>query len=124
MDPITMAIVGALGKLGESVILDAYQALKAAIAIKCGLDSDVVDAINHLEQKPASAGRRQIVQEEVEAAEILDDPTIAKLAQVLLQARLGSVSGERSVVHQIAGDNVIQIGSVGGDINIQGSDNL
>jgi hypothetical protein len=68
MDPISLAIIGALSKLSESVIKDSYEALKAAIARKFGIDSDISHAVDQLEKKPESTRRLETLKEEVETA--------------------------------------------------------
>lgn len=121
MDPITLAIVAALGKLGENVIKDAYDALKAAIAHKCGVDGDLTKAVEGLEKKPTSAGRKETLKEEVAAAEADQDREIVRLAQNLLD-KLGELEGQpkgSTTIKQQAGDNAIQVGQVGGDVNIK-----
>ena len=73
MDSITMAIVAALdaGVVGDTVEADqqaaveAYEALKAALSQKFGADSDLSDAIDKLEKKPESFGRKEVLKEEV-----------------------------------------------------------
>ncbi len=118
MDPITLAIVNALGKLSENVINDAYQALKAAIAHKCGVDSDLVKAVESLEKKSDSAGRKETLSEEVAAANADKDPDILKAAQILLD-KLEDRPSSSTIVNQQARDNAIQIGQVGKDVNIK-----
>jgi hypothetical protein len=76
MEPITFtAIVAALsagvatgaGKVVENTLVDAYQGLKAALKRRFGDNSEVVEAVDKLEQKPDSEGRKTALQEEVEA---------------------------------------------------------
>jgi hypothetical protein len=121
MDPITAAIVGALANLGAGVVKDAYDALKAAIAHKCGVDSDVVEAVENLEKKPESAGRQATLQEEIVATKLDKDADILKISQALLDKldELQSQSGSSTVIKQQAGDNAIQIGQVGRDVNLK-----
>ena len=85
MDPITTAIVTATAAVGSSAIKDTYSALKALLKKKFGEKSDLVEAVNKLEAKPQSNGRKTIVQEEVETAKANDDPEIVQLAQSLLE---------------------------------------
>ena len=84
MDPITTAIVAALANLSKDAIKDSYGALKLALKKKIGSESDLVDAIDNLEKKPDSEGRKISVQEEVEMAKVNDDPDIIRFAQDLL----------------------------------------
>lgn len=97
MDPITSAIVQALAiALGNNVIKDGYEALKAALKKKFGEDHDVVDAVNKLEKKPDSEARKASLQEELETAKVNDDPEIVKLAQELLKQIKPEESGATS----------------------------
>jgi HetE-like protein len=99
MDPITLAVVSALAKLSENVIADAYQALKAAIAQKCGVDSDVTQALENLEKKPDSNGRIETLKEEVVAAKIDQDQDLLNAAQALL-SKLKDVPGGQTIINQ------------------------
>ncbi|NES87694.1 MAG: hypothetical protein F6K10_43790 [Moorea sp. SIO2B7] len=82
MDTITTAIIAALSK---NAIKDSYNVLKAALKKKFGEKSDLVDAVDKLEKKPDSEGRKAMLQEEVEIAKVNDDPDIVKLAEELLK---------------------------------------
>ena len=116
MDPITLAIVAALAKLSENVISDAYQALKAAIAQKCGVDSEVVKAIESVESKPDSSGRKETLKEEVANAKIEQNPELVQLANDVL-ARLKEVPGGQTIINQnVSGSNHTFSGS--GDVTI------
>ncbi len=63
MDPITTAIVAALAALSKDAIKDSYNALKSALKKKFGSESDLVDAVDKLEKKPDSEGRKSMVQD-------------------------------------------------------------
>ena len=73
MDPITTAIVAALGagaisgltEAGKIGITDAYQILKDLLAKKFGVWSQVALAVDHLEAKPDSTARQGGLQEEI-----------------------------------------------------------
>ena len=97
MDPITLAITGALGSLGVKVINDAYTAFKAALQQKYGLDSDLVETVKKLEEKPDSKARQAMLQEEVETAKVNDDPNFHQLAQDLLD----KLNSEQAQVSQV-----------------------
>jgi hypothetical protein len=92
VDPVTAAIVAALavgvaggaGKVGEKILVDAYEALKKAIKHKLGADSTVAKAVESLEAKPDSTARRQVLNEEVTAANIDKDHDILKGANDIL----------------------------------------
>jgi hypothetical protein len=121
MDPIMLAITTALGNLGATAINDAYQALKAALQKKYGVDSDLVDAVNQLEKKPKSESRQGVLQEEIEATGISKDEKFLKLAQALLKEVKSQPGGEEKVqqiINQsVKGDRNIFSGS--GDVTIK-----
>ena len=118
MDPITTAIVLALGKLSENVILDSYNALKAAIAYKCGLNSDIVKAIDELEKKPGSTGRKETLKEEIAAAEVSRDDEILNVAKSLLEKIEAQSDSKQTTqgIQRVVGDK--NIFSNTGDVNV------
>lgn len=120
MDPITNAIVAALGNLGATVIKDAYNALKAVIAHRYGGDSDLAKAVENLERKPDSVGRQETLKEEVQVAKADRDPEILNVVQALLDKldQIDQKPGSSTVIKMKARDNAIQIGQVGGDVEI------
>lgn len=105
MDPVTTAIVAALAtgvasgmtKFGESVIVDAYEALKTALKQKFGVDSNLAEAVNNLENKPDSAGRKETLREEVISAKADQDPDVLKAAQALLDQLKAQPDGEQHI---------------------------
>jgi len=108
MEPITVtAIVAALsagvamgaGKVVENALVDAYQGLKAALKRKFGDDSEVVKAVDQLEQQPDSEGRKGMLQEEVEAVGADEDPDIRQAAQQLLELLKVQPGGEEHIQH-------------------------
>ena len=100
MDPLTTAIVAALASdLTKTAIKNSYNALKNALKKKFGSESDLVEAVNGLEKKPDSEGRKATLQEEVENAKVNDDPEIIQLAQDLL-AQLKEQPGGQQVITQ------------------------
>lgn len=109
MDPITLAITGALANLGQQVIRDAYTALKAALLEKYGPKSELAGAVNHLEQKPDSKARQGVLQEEVAGARADQDAGLLRLTNELLD-KLKATSGAQTAVHQ--------------DVRIQGNGNI
>jgi hypothetical protein len=116
MDPITTAIVTAIAtNLGQGVVKDAYEALKSAIKQKFGRDSEVVSAVDGLEKKPDSAGRKATLEEEVKNAKVSEDSEILQLAQELLKKINSEQTGTSNYSNQVAGD--MKIGIQG---NIQG----
>jgi hypothetical protein len=109
MDPITTAIVAALttavakgtGAVGERVLPDAYTALKAALRRKFGEQSDVAKAVDGVEARPDSAGRKQTLAEEMAAAKADQDPDLLKAAQALLEQVEAQPGGERHIQEAI-----------------------
>jgi disulfide oxidoreductase YuzD len=120
MDPITTAIVTAIAtNLGQGIVKDAYEALKAAIKQKFGNDSEVVSAVDGLEKKPDSAGRKTTLEEEVKNAKVSEDSEILQLAQELLK----KINSEQTVTGEsyqlnVGGDFT----GVGRDVDTGGGD--
>ena len=102
MDAITAAIVVALANLSKDVIKDSYNALKSAISQKFGSKSDVVDAIDRLEKKPDSEGRKATVSEEVELAKVNEEPEIVRLAQDLLEQLKDTPEGQQVITQNVS----------------------
>jgi hypothetical protein len=123
VDPITAAVIFAVGKLGERVINDGYNALKAVLSRKWGANSDLMNAVYQVEKKPESIGRRNSLSEEVLATNAHQDTEVLKIAQDLLN--IIQVSSNISIPNaQQTGDRNILVGQIiGRDVNIvQGSD--
>ena len=128
MDPITGAIVAALAagvisgatEVGKKMIVEAYDALKAAIKQKCGAEGDLVQAVETLEQKPDSGARQAVVAEEVTGANLAADAELVKLAQALLDALKDTPAGEEALskYHIEAQDS--EIGVIGDRAHIEG----
>lgn len=103
MDPITTAVVAALASdLTKTAIKNSYNALKSALKKKFGSDSDLVEAVNGLEKKPDSEGRKATLQEEVEIAKVNDEPEILQLAQVLLDQLKEQPTGQQVISQTIS----------------------
>ena len=115
MDPITTAIVAALAagvttgvtEVGKKTIVDAYNALKAILKRKLGQDSELLMAIQSLETKPDSVGRKTMVQEEVAATKADQDPEILGTAQSLLD-KIEARSGGEKHVQTAIGSHIAQ----------------
>lgn len=113
MDPISAAIIAAVATgLAAPPIADAYQALKRLLTHHFGSDSGIVMAVNTLEEKPDSGARRNMVQEEVSAADATMRPEILAAAQELL-AQVKAAGGETPAIAAFssgitAGGNVRQ----------------
>ena len=117
MDPITTAIVAALANLSKEAVKDGYGSLKAALKQKFGSESDLVDAVNKLEKKPDSEGRKATLQEEVEMVKVNDDPDIIRLAQDLLD-KIKEQSGGQLIISQTQTNTVIGV-TVGRDFEFK-----
>ena len=119
MDPITLAVVSALGKLSEQAVQDGYQALKAVIVKKFGAEGKLPRSVQELEQEPNSKGRKYTLEEQVASVGAHKDPEVLNAAQTLL-ALLEKSQGRpvhSTVIKQQAGDNAFQMGQVGRDFN-------
>ena len=118
MEPITTALVAALGKLAEPAVKDAYEGLKALIVRKLGAKHPVVDAVGSLEKKPDSAGRRETLGEEITSSTAAADAEIVAAARALLE-NVQKQGGSQDIVQQnVTGNRNIFSGT--GDINIGG----
>jgi|GEM_PF-2436473 len=110
MDPITLALVSALSaglvsgitKIGESLVGDAYKALKTALGRKFGKRSEVLKAVQGLESDPKSVRAQDALAGSVKSAKADQDRELLGLADRL--------SREVINLHQSAGDHAIQIG--------------
>lgn len=110
MDLITTALVSALAtglvsgvtKIGESLIGDAYQALKTAISKKFGKKNKVVQAVKELESDPRSVRAQEALSRSMREAGADRDRELLQLAEHLIQTVIN--------INQSAGDHAIQIG--------------
>jgi len=109
MEPVlTTALLSALAvgaasgvtEASKNAITDAYFAVKALLVRKFGPKSNLVDAVEKLEVSPASAGRKQVLQEEVDAAKADQDPEIVAAARELL-SRIKAVPGGEQHIHNV-----------------------
>ena len=118
MDPVMTAIVAALSAgaisgitdTAKAAIGDSYSKLKALVTKKCGASSDIVQAIDKLEAKPQSQGRKETLQEEIATAHLEQDDEIFAVAKHLLtlvqpqQADLGKYSIQNNA--PVQGQNI------------------
>jgi hypothetical protein len=96
MDPITAAIVaaisaGAIGGLtdvSKTALADAYGKLKALLTKKLGKESEVMQAIEQVEAKPASDARKALLAEEVTAVKADQDSELLAGARAVQQILL------------------------------------
>jgi hypothetical protein len=117
MDPITTVIIAAVTSLSKDVIKDSYDALKAGFKQKFGEKSDLVDAVDRLEQKPDSEARKATVKEEVETAQVNQDPAILKLAQDL-HDKIIEQPGGQEIINQTQTNTVSGV-TVGGNFEFK-----
>ena len=94
----TGAIAGATDT-AKSAIADAYQGLKSLIKKKFGNDSDAAEAIDKLEAKPDSDGRKQTLAEELKAVNSNSDPELVCAAQSLLDRHRSSRPWQLGACH-------------------------
>lgn len=121
MEILLTAILGALAKLADGAVSDAYEGLKALIRRKLGADGGLAGAIESVEQRPESDARRAVLAEEVEGLAADPDPEILAAAQAVVEAvsRLPDgpeVIREVQVTQTIHGDRNVVSGT--GDIHI------
>jgi disulfide oxidoreductase YuzD len=90
------AVAGATDT-AKSAIRDAYEGLKSLIKKKFGNDSDVAEAIDKLETKPDSDGRKQTLAEELKATNSASDPELVSVAQSLLALIKALPQGEKHI---------------------------
>ena len=110
MDPVTFtAIVAAISaglgtgvsKVGESALVDTYQGLKAMLQRKFANNSEVVEAVDKLEKKPDSEGRKGMLKEELEDAGVDHDPEVRQVAQELLKQLEAQPGGEAHIQNAV-----------------------
>jgi hypothetical protein len=105
MDPITTAILAAIaagvaassGKVAEKTVLDGYNALKAILLTKFGQASYVIKAVDSVEARPDSPGRKETLREEIVASKADKDPEILEAAQTLVKMLKATPSGEQHI---------------------------
>ena len=106
MEPVlTTALLSALAagaasgvnEASKNAITDAYAAVKALLIRKFGPKSSLVDAVERVEAHPESAGRKQTLQEEADAAKADQDGEIVAAARELLGRIKALPSGEEHI---------------------------
>jgi hypothetical protein len=115
MDPVAAAVVAALaagaatsaGQVGEQVLVDAYTGLKALLRRKFGEQSGVAKAVQELEAKPDSTGRKETLKEEVADAKAAEDPEVRAVAEALLE-QVKQRPGGGQLVQQATGSYIAQ----------------
>jgi hypothetical protein len=106
-DILANAIVAALSAgavsgatdTAKSAIADAYSGLKSLIKKKFGSDSEASEAIEKLEAKPDSDGKKQVLAEALNAVNSTSDPELVSAAQSLLALIKALPQGEKHIQH-------------------------
>jgi hypothetical protein len=104
-DIVTNAIVAVLSTgtvteatdTAKSAIADAYQGLKSLIKKKFGHNSEAAQAIEKVEAKPDSDGRKKTLAEELKAVNSASDPELVSAAQTLLDLIQALPQGEKHI---------------------------
>jgi hypothetical protein len=102
---IMSAIVAALSagaatgatEAGKKAIVDAYDGLKSLIKKRFGGNSEAAVALDKLEAKPDSEGRKQTLSEELESAGAASDPELVSAAQALTALIRALPNGEKHI---------------------------
>jgi hypothetical protein len=119
MNLIATAIIAAIAKLADPMILDGYNALKSLLKGKLGPQSSAVEAVEKLEAKPESKARADVVREELAAAAELADPALLLAAQRLTDMLKGAQGGQQIVSQTVSGEGHTVVGI--GDAHVQKS---
>lgn len=119
MEPITfIAIVAyiAAQQIVKDATQDAYQGLKEILDRKFGNESEIVESVDMLEERPDSEARKGVLQEEVERAALDQDIEIRETAQNLLNQIESQPGGEQHI--QYARGNYIAQADHGSTANV------
>lgn len=104
---IATALANGLGNLAAEGVKSAYQHLKSLLQKKCNTRADLMEALDGLEKKPDSPGRKGILGEELGAAGVQHDAEILAAAKVLMEAvekvRPISIEVKGGIGHAISG---------------------
>lgn len=85
MEPITTAILAALESRGSKGIQREYDSLKATLAQKFGPRSELLQAVDRLEENPYSRARQAVLQESVERAGAAQDHDVRQAVAALVE---------------------------------------
>lgn len=134
---LAMGAVAAAASVGGQALKDAYSGLKTLIISRFGTNTDVQKAVEDLETKPKSAGRKATAEEELNEAGAGEDAEIVAAAQTLMKVlEKPEVAGANILIaHAESGGGIAQgtkniiatsgavvnEGKVQGDISASGS---
>jgi hypothetical protein len=125
MDPLTTSIVAAITAgavrgttdIAKKSIADGYDAIEGLIKKKFGGNSQVLDAMDKLQAKPDSAGRRETLAEEIKEIKAAEEPELLAAAGSLLELIQAMPNGEQHI-HQAAQGTGIAQASGGSTANV------
>ena len=114
-DPVTAAVLAAISamaltggnEVAKRAVGDAYEALKGLLKRKLG-GGEAVEAVEKLEKSPESAGRKQIVSEELAAAKVDDDAELVAAAEQVMMKVRELEPGQRQHLMQAVGSYIAQ----------------
>lgn len=118
LDLITTDVIGAVAKLSEPAIKDAYTGLKELLVRKFGPAAPVAAAVNSVEQNPESSARQAVLQEEIAEIKAGKDEELILEAKKVIQQVEGTPGGKEIIRQLIKGNHNIV---AGGDIKIGGN---
>lgn len=118
LDLITTAIIGAIAKLSEPVVKDAYEGLKNLLTSKLGPSAALPSAVQAMQDNPDSDARKAVLQEEISKAKVEQDDEVVQAAQKVIQ-QVERVLGGQETIRQIINGNYNVV--AGGDIKIGGN---
>lgn len=125
MDPISTAILaglaagvaGGVTDAGKKLIVDAYEALKAALQQKFGVNSELVETVGKLEKKPDRPDYKQTLEYAVKDSGAAEDADLVAKAQALLEQLKQQPGGEQKI-QMIAQGSYIAQASHGGTASV------
>ena len=114
IETIVAAIVGAVSagatETGKKVVGDAYDGLKSLIKKRFGEGSEAAVAVEKLEAKPDSDGRKATLGEELEAVGAGTDKELVSAAEALLAKIRELPQGEKTVQIAMRDNNAVAFG--------------
>jgi ClpP class serine protease len=131
MDPISLALITAVGVGVTSSVTDAtkaslvagYTALKTRLVEKIGrMHPKVQEALAELEAAPTSQARQAVLVEEITATDLPHDRELLDLAQTLLRD-IQQIAPGTQIIHHIQNSAVSNSGTAN-NYNIQGDQYL
>ncbi len=131
MDPVSLALITAIGAGVTSSVTDAtkvslvagYTALKTRLMAKIrGMYPKVPQALAELEAAPTSQARQAVLVEEITTTDLPHDRELLELAQALLQDIQQTASGSQIIYH--IQNSAVSNSGTANTYNIQGDQYL